>query len=233
MIKQFIFNHFEVNCYLIIDEASRQCAIVDPAAEASYEDSQLTDYIEQEQLQVTHILLTHAHVDHIAGLRQCCEHYHLPVTMHAEGRKLLKQAEVYGSLMGFAVDAMDDLEVNEIEDGEIIQVGSGQCVVDSTRGQMLPTTHYPLPTKIECRYVPGHCPGSMCFVVPGEQAVITGDALFHYSIGRTDLPGGDYPTLIDYLKRRILTLPDDYRVLPGHGIASQIGKEKKYNSFLQ
>lgn len=211
MIKQFTFNHFEVNCYLIVDEATKQCAIVDPACEASFEDAQLTQYIAQEQLQVTHILLTHAHVDHIAGLRQVCEHYKLPVTMHAEGRKLLKQAEAYGSVMGFAVDNMGDLEVAEIADGEIIHVGS---------------------IDIECRYVPGHCPGSMCYVVPSDKAVITGDALFHFSIGRTDLPGGDYPTLIEKLKSRVLTLPDDYRVLPGHGIASQIGNEKKYNSFL-
>ncbi len=211
MIKQFTFNHFEVNCYLIVDEATKQCAIVDPACEASFEDAQLTQYIAQEQLQVTHILLTHAHVDHIAGLRQVCEHYKLPVTMHAEGRHLLRQAEAYGSVMGFAVDNMGDLAVAEIADGEIIHVGS---------------------IDIECRYVPGHCPGSMCYVVPADKAVITGDALFHFSIGRTDLPGGDYPTLIDKLKSRVLTLPDDYRVLPGHGIASQIGKEKKYNSFL-
>ncbi|MBR6049532.1 MAG: MBL fold metallo-hydrolase [Bacteroidales bacterium] len=211
MIKQFTFNHFEVNCYLIVDPGSKQCAIVDPACEASFEDAQLTQYIEQEGLQVTHILLTHAHVDHIAGLRQVCDHWKLPVTMHAEGRKLLKQAEAYGSLMGFAVDNMGDLEVQEINDDDVLKVGD---------------------IAVECRYVPGHCPGSMCFVIASEQAVITGDALFHFSIGRTDLPGGDYPTLIDYLKRRILTLPDDYRVLPGHGIASQIDKERKYNSFL-
>ena len=217
MIKQFTFNHFEVNTYVVVDDRvptageTRQCALVDPACEASFEDVQLTLYIEQEQLQVTHILLTHAHVDHIAGLRQVCEHYGLPVTMHPEGRKLLKQAEVYGSLMGFAVDNMDDLKVQEINDNDILKVGG---------------------IEVECRYVPGHCPGSMCFVLSSEKAVITGDALFHFSIGRTDLPGGDYPTLIDYLKRRVLTLPDDYRVLPGHGIASQIGKERKYNSFL-
>ena len=211
MIKQFTFNHFEVNCYLIVDTASRRCAIVDPAPEASFEDAQLTQYIEQEQLTVTHILLTHAHVDHIAGLRQCCEHYRLPVSMHAEGRKLLLQAEAWGSMMGFAVDNMGDLEVVELNDNDVLHIGNAE---------------------VECRYVPGHCPGSLCFVVPSEKAVITGDALFHYSIGRTDLPGGDYPTLIDYLKRRILTLPDDYRVLPGHGIESMIGKERKYNSFL-
>ena len=217
MIKQFTFNHFEVNTYIIVDDRvptageKRQCAIVDPACEASFEDVQLTQYIEQEQLQVTHILLTHAHVDHIAGLRQVCEHWNLPVTMHAEGRKLLKQAEAYGSIMGFAVDNMGDLKVQEIDDNDTIHIGN---------------------TEVECRYVPGHCPGSMCFVLHGEKTVITGDALFHFSIGRTDLPGGDYPTLIEKLKTRVLTLPDDYRVLPGHGIASQIGKERKYNSFL-
>lgn len=211
MIKQFTFNHFEVNTYVLVDEQTKQCAIVDPACEASFEDAQLSQYIEQEGLTVTHILLTHAHVDHIAGLRQCCEHYGLPVTMHPEGRHLLKQAEVYGSLMGFAVDNMSDLEVLEINDNDLLRVGE---------------------TEVECRYVPGHCPGSICFVLPQEKAVLTGDALFHFSIGRTDLPGGDYPTLIEKLKERVLTLPEDYRVLPGHGIASQIGKEKKYNSFL-
>lgn len=211
MIKQFTFNHFEVNTYVIVEEGTKHCAIVDPACEASFEDAQLTQYIEQEGLTVTHILLTHAHVDHIAGLRQVCEHYKLPVTMNAEGRKLLRQAEAYGSIMGFAVDNMGDLEVLEINDGNVIQVGS---------------------MEVECRYVPGHCPGSMCFVLPADKAVLTGDALFHYSIGRTDLPGGDYPTLIEKLKTRILTLPDEYTVLPGHGIASQIGKERKYNSFL-
>ncbi len=211
MIRQFTFNHFEVNCYLIVDEATKQCAIVDPACEASFEDAQLTQYIAQEHLLVTHILLTHAHVDHIAGLRQVCEHYKLPATMHAEGRKLLKQAEAYGSVMGFAVDNMGDLEVVEIEDNQVLHVGD---------------------TEIECRHVPGHCPGSMCYVLTQEKAVITGDALFHFSIGRTDLPGGDYPTLIEKLKTRILTLPDEYIVLPGHGISSQIGKEKKYNSVL-
>ena len=232
MIKQFTFNHFEVNTYVIVDEATRQCAIVDPACEASFEDAQLTQYIEQEGLTVTHILLTHAHVDHIAGLRQCYEHYHLPVTMHAEGRHLLKQATLYGDMMGFAVDDLSDLEVQEINDGDCLNVSMLECLsAGATNTQTIKQSSNQAIT-IECRYVPGHCPGSMCFVLHDEQAVLTGDALFHFSIGRTDLPGGDYPTLIEKLKTRILTLPDDYRVLPGHGIPSQIGKERKYNSFL-
>ena len=131
--------------------------------------------------------------------------------MHPEGSKLLRQAEAYGSIMGFAVDNMDDLEVNPLEDGQVLQLGE---------------------TQIECRYVPGHCPGSLCFVLPECRSVITGDALFHFSIGRTDLPGGDYNLLVSKIKERLLSLPDDYTVLPGHGISSQIGKEKRYNSFL-
>ena len=217
MIKRFTFNHYEVNCYVVFDDRvpttgeKRQCAIVDPACEASFEDSQLLQYLDEQRLAPTMVLLTHAHVDHIAGLRQVCEHFKLPVTMHRDGRKLLRQAEAYGAIMGFAVDNMEDLDVVEIEDGEVLKVGG---------------------LDVECRYVPGHCPGSMCFVVAADRAVITGDALFHFSIGRTDLPGGDYATLIDKLKTRVMTLPDDYTVLPGHGIESQIGKERKYNSFL-
>lgn len=217
MIKRFTFNHYEVNCYVVFDDrvptegVERPCAIVDPACEASFEDSQLLQYLDEQHLTPTVVLLTHAHVDHIAGLRQVCEHFHLPVTMHRDGRKLLRQAEAYGAIMGFAVDNMEDLDVVEIEDGEVLKVGD---------------------LDVECRYVPGHCPGSMCFVVAADKAVITGDALFHFSIGRTDLPGGDYATLIDKLKTRVMTLPDDYTVLPGHGIESQIGKERKYNSFL-
>ncbi|MBQ9473749.1 MAG: MBL fold metallo-hydrolase [Bacteroidales bacterium] len=211
MIKQFLFNHFEVNCYAIVDEATRQCAIVDPAAEASYEDARLTQYIEDEGLTPIYILLTHAHVDHIAGLRAACRQYQLPVTMHPDGRKLLRQAAAYGSIMGFEVDNMSDIAVNEIGDNDILRIGE---------------------TEVECRFVPGHCPGSMCYVLHNEKAVLTGDALFQLSIGRTDLPGGNYPTLIDHLQRRVMTLPDDYLVLPGHGPDSQIGQERKYNSFL-
>lgn len=217
MIKRFTFNHYEVNCYVVFDDRvpttgeKRQCAIVDPACEASFEDSQLLQYLDEQHLAPTMVLLTHAHVDHIAGLRQVCEHFKLPVTMHRDGRKLLRQAEAYGAIMGFAVDNMEDLDAVEIEDGEVLKVGG---------------------LDVECRYVPGHCPGSMCFVVAADRAVITGDALFHFSIGRTDLPGGDYATLIDKLKTRVMILPDDYLVLPGHGIESQIGKERKYNSFL-
>ena len=154
MIKRFTFNHYEVNCYVVSDDrvptegVERPCAIVDPACEASFEDSQLLQYLDEQRLTPTVVLLTHAHVDHIAGLRQVCEHFHLPVTMHRDGRKLLRQAEAYGAIMGFAVDNMEDLDVVEIVDGEVLKVGG---------------------LDVECRYVPGHCPGSMCFVVAADR----------------------------------------------------------------
>ncbi len=211
MIKHFTFNHFGVNCYLIVDEASRQCAIVDPAMEANYEDAQLVQYLTSSSLQVCHILLTHAHVDHIAGLRQSCERFNIPVTMHDDGKKLLRQAEAYGSIMGFNVENMEDLPTIHADEGTLLKVGN---------------------IEIECRFVPGHCPGSLCFVIPSEMAVLTGDALFCGSIGRTDLPGGNHQELITNLKEKIMTLPDNYRVLPGHGEYSTIADEKNYNPFF-
>ena len=211
MIKRFTFNHFGTNCYVVSDPESKQCAIVDPAAEASYEDAQVTQYIEEQQLSPSYILLTHAHVDHVAGLRQACVRYGLPVTMHPDGTKLLRQCEAYGSLMGFDVREMSDLEIKAIQDNDVLALGEG---------------------KIECRFVPGHCPGSMCYVLSDEQVVLTGDALFRMSIGRTDLPGGDYNLLLEKLKTRVLTLDGDYEILPGHGECSTIREELEGNPFI-
>ena len=170
---------------MLWDDSTKQCAIVDPGAEASYEEAQIDQFIAENGLVPSMVLLTHAHVDHIAGLRQVCERYRLPVTLHEEGAKLLRQAEAYGSLMGFFnVSNMDDLPTRFIQDGEVLRLGDAE--------------------EIE----------------------------FRGSIGRTDLPGGDYRLLIDKLHTRILTLSDDYQVLPGHGELSTVGEERRYNGFL-
>lgn len=210
-VKQFVFNHFQTNCYMLWDEATKACAIVDPCAEATYEDEKLSQYVEGNGLKVMKILLTHAHVDHIAGLREVCGRYGLPVTLHRDGVKLLKQAEAYGAMMGFDVTAMGDLSCEFIEDNDVLKMGDGE---------------------VECRYVPGHCPGSMAYVLKEAQMVLTGDALFCGSIGRTDLPGGDYALLIEKIRTRIMVLPDEYQVLSGHGDLSTIGDERRYNGFL-
>ncbi len=210
-VKQFTLNHFGTNCFVVWDEGTKECAIVDPAAETNYEEAQVTQFIAEQGLTPKMILLTHAHIDHIAGLREMCNLYKLPVSMHRDGFPLLRQSEAYGAVMGFDVTSMDDLPVSELHDNDVLELGAG---------------------RLECRAVPGHCPGSMAFVMHEEKMVITGDALFRGSIGRTDLPGGDYGVLMDKLKTRIMTLPDEYEVLPGHGELSTIGEEHLYNGFL-
>lgn len=206
-VKQFVFNHFQVNCFVIWDEVTLHCDIVDPGCEETSEEEALYRFIENNNLTVDHILLTHAHIDHICGLPEVCGHFQLPVTLHHDGVKLLGQAELYGSVMSFRVNNMKDLPTVDINDKDMIG-------------------------KIECRYVPGHCPGSMAFVLHDEKLVITGDALFRGSIGRTDLPGGSYDQLISSIRSQLLTLPGEYEVLPGHGDITSIGEESMYNGFL-
>lgn len=213
-ITKFVFNHFQVNCYLLWDESTKACAIVDPAAEASYEEAQLTQFIEEKGLHPEHILLTHAHIDHVAGLRSICERYPLPVTLHEDGNKLLRQAEAYASVMGFEVGSLADLPTRHIQGGDRLTLAGRDDLA------------------IECRYVPGHCPGSICYYLPAEAAVLTGDALFYGSVGRTDLPGGDPQLLIAKIKEQLLPLPDDTVVLPGHGPDTTIGEERRENGFL-
>lgn len=210
-IKRFTFNHFATNCYVIYNEACQSCAIVDPTAETPTEEARLVQFIEQHQLKPEYVMLTHAHVDHIAGLQHICQRYNLPVTMHGDGVSLLQQAPAYGSLMGFSVSDLGSLSTNFVSGGDKLPLGDD---------------------FIECRYVPGHCPGSICYVLHDEQQVITGDALFNLSIGRTDLPGGDYDLLISKINEELLVLGDDFQILPGHGDDSTIGYELKYNSFL-
>lgn len=210
-IKRFTFNHFATNCYVIYNEASKVCAIVDPTAETLHEESRLAQFIDQHELTPLYVMLTHAHVDHLAGLKNVCDRYRLPVTMHSDGVPLLSQAFAYGQMMGFSVSGLEGLSVHCIDDKE-------RLVLDDV--------------EIECRAVPGHCPGSMCYVLHKERQVITGDALFRLSIGRTDLPGGDYDLLIQKIKEEILSLGEDFQILPGHGDDSTIGYEISCNGFL-
>ena len=208
-VKQFVFSHFMENCFVVWNEDSKEASVIDPGAYGQFEVEELFHFVDKNGLTLKYILLTHAHIDHIAGLRQVCEHYHLPVTMHADGMKLLGQAEVYGSVMRFDnVSNMNDLNTVFIKDGDIVG-------------------------PFECRYVPGHCPGSMAFVLHEDKMVFTGDALFRGSIGRTDLPGGNYDQLIKSIRTQILSLDDRYEVLPGHGDVTSVGEEKMYNGFLQ
>ena len=209
-IKQFVFNHFDENTYIVWDE-SKECAIIDPGMNSDVENDKLSRFIADNQLVPKKVLLTHAHIDHVAGLRYVCETYKLPVTMHADGQAFLGQAEVYGSAMGFGTKDMNDLDTEYINDNATINFGN---------------------SVLKALYVPGHAAGSMAFVADSPKVVFTGDVLFRQSIGRTDLPTGDYDVLMKMLNTKVLVLDNDCEVLPGHGPNTTIGDEKNFNPFL-
>lgn len=209
-IKQFVFNHFEENTYIVWDN-SKECAIIDPGMNSDVENNKLSSFIANNRLIPRKVLLTHAHIDHVAGLRYVCETYGLPVTMHADGQAFLHQAEAYGSAMGFGTKNLNDLGTECIEDNSVINFGN---------------------SALKALYVPGHAAGSMAFVADKPKAVFTGDVLFRQSIGRTDLPTGDYDMLMKMLNTKILVLDDECEVLPGHGPNTTIGDEKNLNPFL-
>ncbi len=211
-IEKIAFNHFEVNTYVVWDE-THECVLVDVACGSKREEDSLDSFLEKRQLKPVKILLTHAHIDHIAGLAFASNKYQLPVSMHKDGVPFLRQAEATGSLMGFTVsdEALNALPKEFIEKDSSIYFGNSVLKVLET---------------------PGHAAGSLCFFSEEGKFVITGDVLFKQSIGRTDLPTGDYDSLMKSIKENLLTLPDDTQAFPGHGPASSIGDEKYQNPFL-
>lgn len=210
-VKQFAFNHYGTNCYVLWEPESRECAIIDPTAEDSWEADRLLTHVKDNSLAVKYLLLTHAHVDHLCGARQATDTYGLPLSLHEEGQPLIAAARDMAPMMGFRDDGFDSIPLTFLKEYQHLKLGN---------------------EDIECRYVPGHCPGSLCFVVKASNMVFTGDALFRFSIGRTDLPGGNYDLLMQRIRSEILTLDDDYTVLPGHGEVSTVGDERKFNPFL-
>ena len=210
-VKQFSFNHFQTNCYVLWDEDSKECFIIDPTPETPAERQRLALFVAQGALSVKRVLLTHAHIDHIAGLKWACERYSRPVTTHTDSLKLVRQSAAYAEMMGFAADDFSTLEYEYVAAGDKMPLGTGQ---------------------VECRYVPGHCPGSLCYVTNNPKMVFSGDALFRGSIGRTDLPGGNHDLLTEKIRTELLTLDGDTVVLPGHGECTSIEDEKNWNPFL-
>ena len=209
-IKCFVFNHIEVNTYLVYDE-TLSCVVIDPGMETAEENEVFTSFITHNNLKIKAVLLTHTHIDHISGLRCLYDLYKAPVYLHEDAKKILHQAEIYASVMGFETGNLEDIPVTTIDHGGIITFGQSQ---------------------IEALFVPGHAAGSLCFCLHSDKAVFSGDALFNRSIGRTDLPSGNFQQLLDNLRTKVLSLPDDYTVFPGHGPETTIGYEKEHNLFF-
>jgi len=196
---------FAENCYLIVDEPTRQSVIVDPGEEAGL----ILHKIDEAGAQPVAILLTHAHVDHVLGVEQVARKTGAIVWLHPADRPLYDAVGEQAGWFGLVPPEEQPPPDRDLVAGQQLQVGG---------------------LSFDVRHTPGHSPGSVCFV--GHGAVFSGDVLFAGSIGRTDLPGGDFETLIASIERELLPLPDDTIVYSGHGPETTIGRERRTNPFL-
>jgi glyoxylase-like metal-dependent hydrolase (beta-lactamase superfamily II) len=207
----FTFNPFQENTYLLYED-SGACIIFDPGCFFAQEKEELIRFITQNGLMPERLINTHCHIDHIFGNRFIAETYGLELEAHRGEQVVLEYAAQAAAMFGISYPEPSPLPGRFIEDQDWIALGS---------------------SKIQAILAPGHSPASLCFYAPEEQLLIAGDVLFQGSIGRTDLPGGDYNTLISSIRERLLPLGDDVKVYPGHGPETTIGMERRSNPFLQ
>lgn len=210
-VAKFEFSLFGINTYVVYDPATRKCAIIDPGMINREEDEAMTDFIDRNGLTVTHVINTHLHIDHAIGDAKASRLFSAPILAHKDDDFLGKLLEEQAASFGIN-ERVDEMSVTSyLEDGEKIRIGDGE---------------------LEVIHVPGHSPGSIALYDKADGFVIAGDALFAGSVGRADLPGGDMKTLIAAIKNRLLTLPPETTVFPGHGPATTIEREKRSNPFL-
>ena len=208
-IKQFTFNPVQENTYVIFNEKGA-CTIIDPGCYFDNEYKELTDFIDRNKLVPKCLLNTHCHLDHIFGNKRIAELYGLKVQMHPSEKKLFDYAPVSGEMWGLPFQNYE---------GEIIFINEGgRIMIDND--------------ELEIILTPGHSPGSISFYSSKGGFVVSGDVLFSSGIGRTDLPGGDFDTLISSIRNKLFILPEEVIVYSGHGPETTIGDEKRNNPFL-
>jgi hydroxyacylglutathione hydrolase len=207
ILEMLTVSPFQENCYIVGDEASRVGAIIDPGDEAP----RIAMAVEGTNLDIGSIIVTHAHIDHVGAVAALVDEYACPVLMHAEAEPMLMQLPTQAMMMGLRFGKVPTVD-RYIEDEEILEVGE---------------------LGLRSLYTPGHAPGHLAFYVEDEDLVLSGDALFAGSIGRVDLPGGSMEVLMRSIEERLLALPDETVVYPGHGPRTTIGNERTSNPFLQ
>ncbi|MEO5942680.1 MAG: MBL fold metallo-hydrolase [Ferruginibacter sp.] len=208
-IKSFTFSPIQENTYILYNEFN-DCIIIDPGTYFDTEKEELSNYIEKSGLTPKMLLNTHCHLDHVFGNKFVAEKYGLGLQLHIEEEAVLQFAPTSGLMYEMPFDNYTG-ELFFIEEGDIIKLGDDELKVILT---------------------PGHSPGSLSFYCEKDGFVISGDALFYRSIGRTDLPMGHHETLLKSIRNNLFTLPDETIVYSGHGQPTTIGDEKKHNPFL-
>jgi hydroxyacylglutathione hydrolase len=207
-VETFTFNAFSENTYVVYDE-TKECVVIDPGCFSRDEQNELVDFIESEKLSVKYLLNTHCHIDHVIGNYFVKEKYRVPLLIHKNDEPVLRAVKAYAPVYGFQgyTEAEPDRFITE---GEILKFGN---------------------IEFKIIFLPGHAPGHVGFYSEEAKIILSGDVLFDSSIGRTDLPGGNFETLINSIHQKLFSLPDEVIVYPGHGIPTTIGKEKISNPF--
>ena len=195
------------NCSVIGDEASREAIVIDPGDDIE----RVLSLIKKHNLQVKQIVITHAHIDHVGGAMKLRTATGAPILLNQNDYALLKMLDVQAAWIGMPAPGKVDIE-QSLGQSDKVKVGS---------------------LSAEVLHTPGHTEGSICLYFPVENKLIAGDTLFAGSIGRTDLPGGSYEKILHSLHDRVLALPDETVVVPGHGPLTTIGEERESNPFLQ
>ena len=208
-IETFIFSPIQENTYLLYNEA-RDCIIIDPGCYYDEEKAELVGFIKNNDLVPKMLLNTHCHLDHVFGNRVIANAFNLTLHIHPEEESMLQMAPASGLMFELPFDNYDGKFIF-LNDGDKIHLGDDELTVI---------------------LAPGHSPGSICFYSEKQHFVISGDCLFNGSIGRTDLPRGNYQTLIKSIKEKLFALPDDVIVYSGHGPVTTIGEEKRSNPFV-
>lgn len=209
-IQKFIFNAFQVNSYLLIEETGK-CMIIDASCYESREKQELKDFIEKNNLKLIRNLNTHCHIDHILGNSFIAETYGIYPEYHEESVPFLFSANEIAQSFGYVIKDIP-APARYLKDNEKITFGTSAITV---------------------LYTPGHADGSVCFYNQEQEFVISGDVLFRDTIGRTDLPSGNFDLLMKSFHEKLFTLPDGTTVYPGHGPETTIGYEKLNNPFIR
>lgn len=209
-IETLVFNPFQENTYLLYDE-TKECAIVDPGMFSSSEQDEIVKTIDKLGLKPVLVLQTHLHVDHVFGCGFVLKKYGLRAQAHVADEFLLENTKEYARQFGFNLKENPPALGGYLKDGDEVKFGN---------------------SVLKIIHVPGHSPGGILFYNIESVTLISGDVLFRGSVGRSDLPGGNQHELIDGIHEKLMLLPDDVRVYPGHGPSTTIGYEKIHNPYI-
>lgn len=210
-LESLVFNPFAENTYVVYDNDTQECVIIDSGCDTVGAENQLFGFIDSHRLKPILAINTHGHLDHIIGNPAVKQKYGIPVAAHPNVKADFQRSKQQSLLFGIPFHGECELPDRWLSDGEVIKVGNSTLEVIST---------------------PGHAEGSISLYAQMEGWVFTGDALFCRSIGRTDFAGGNYETLRTSIRERLFRLPDDTEVFSGHGESTTIFDEQRYNMFL-